>query len=349
MARRVIGPWYRASKGTWYATVGGRKLSLGIRGEENRDAAVKAWHRIMADGPEAVATPKPAKPEPESAEKPPTVADVLTAFLADCHGRLKPATVRGYRDFLTPFQAAHGQVKATVLTTATAETYSRRPAWGNSTRHGFLAALSAAFRWAERTGRLPSNPLRHLRKPPIDSRGDKVLITADEHARLLQAAPSYFKPFLQLLYLTGARPGEVASITAERFDPTAGAVRLREHKTARHGKRRVIFLSTEAVAVLTGQLARYGSGHLLRGRWGLPYSKNAVVHSFQSLRRKTGIRHATAYGYRHSFATDALSRGVPDAIVAGLLGHSGTTMIHRHYNHLSARTAVLRSALSQVR
>jgi integrase len=38
-------------------------------------------------------------------------------------------------------------------------------------------------------------------------------------------------------------------------------------------------------------------------------------------------------GYRHTFATDALEQGVPDALVAELLGHASTAMIHRHYGH----------------
>ena len=55
------------------------------------------------------------------------------------------------------------------------------------------------------------------------------------------------------------------------------------------------------------------------------------------------------YGYRHSFATDALANGVPDAHVAELLGHSGTAMLHKHYAHLGAKARVLREALEVVR
>ena len=53
-------------------------------------------------------------------------------------------------------------------------------------------------------------------------------------------------------------------------------------------------------------------------------------------------------GYRHGMATDALSRGVPDAQVAELLGHS-TQTLHRHYSHLTSRSNVLREALGRVR
>jgi site-specific recombinase XerD len=57
----------------------------------------------------------------------------------------------------------------------------------------------------------------------------------------------------------------------------------------------------------------------------------------------------TAARLRHSFATDALANGVPDAQVAELLGHSETAMLHEHYSHLTARARALRSALGRVR
>src|SRR5438270_11586177 len=95
-------PWYRGQKDAWYARIGGKQVSLGVRGEANRDEAYKAWHRFMADGP------KP-RPEPTAV---PTVAQVIAGFLGDAEARLKPSTVRGYRDFLTPFQAKHGHSPA---------------------------------------------------------------------------------------------------------------------------------------------------------------------------------------------------------------------------------------------
>jgi integrase len=292
----------------------------------------KAWHRLMANG----------KPTPEAKAEDPTVAEVVKGFLVDAESRLKPATVRGYKDFLNPFADAHGKLRADSLTPALAEAYSRKPEWSNSTRHDFLSVLAIAFKWAK-------YPIGGLKKPPMESRGDKGLISDDAHARLYEAAPPHFKPFLKLLHLTGAQPGEVAAITAENFDKGKAVVRLREHKTARHGKSRTIFLCAEAVALLNEQKASYGSGHLLRNRLGLPYTKNAIVHMMASLRKKAGVAEATAYGYRHSFATDALANGVPDAQVAELLGHSGTAMLHRHYAHLGARAKALREALGRVR
>lgn len=334
---RPAQPWFYAAKNTWYVWDGDRKVSLGVRGEDNKAEAMKAWHRLMANG------------KPPAEADVPSVEEIVSAFLVDANDRLKPDTVRGYGFLLRPFARQHGKIKADRLTAALAETYARQAEWTNSTRHDFLSVVAIVFRWAERKGLLASNPIRHLTKPPMESRGDKAIITDADHAKLLNAAPGYFKPFLRLLYLTGARPGEVAAITAENFDATNAVVRLKEHKTARHGRARIIVLPPEAVTLLEGLKGKNPTGHLVRNRLGRPYTKDAVVRMMASLRRKTGVKGATAYGYRHSFATDALANGVPDAQVSALLGHSGTTMLHRHYSHLTARTQALKDALGKVR
>jgi integrase len=64
---------------------------------------------------------------------------------------------------------------------------------------------------------------------------------------------------------------------------------------------------------------------------------------------KVGLKHGIAYEYRHTFATDPLAIGVPDAQVAALMGHSGTAILHKHYALLGARAKALRDALHKVR
>ena len=337
---RTNEPWYRKSKDTWYLTVNGKKKSLQVKGEMNEKQAIEAWHRFMAN-PMPLEAPQKPREAPQEEKDLSTVSAIVEAFLSDAKGRVKDDTLRGYRDFLSPFSDKHGKAKADTITAKMATNYANRDEWSNSTRNGFLSVLSIAFRWA-------GHPIAKLKKPTMESRGDKALVSDTDHARLLEAAPSYFKPFLSLLHLSGARPSEVAAITSDNFDEEQSMIRLKEHKTSRHGKSRFIFLSPEAVAILRKQKAKYETGNLLRNRYGMAYTKNAIVHMMASLRKKTGAK-GTAYGYRHSFATDALSKGIPDATVAALLGHSGTTMLHKHYSHLTSRTQALRDALGKVR
>jgi integrase len=56
------------------------------------------------------------------------------------------------------------------------------------------------------------------------------------------------------------------------------------------------------------------------------------------------LKGVIAYTYRHSFATDALEKGVGVAQVAEFLGHTTTETVMRHYQHLSEKREHLRLA-----
>jgi integrase len=336
---RPSKPWYRAGKGTWYCTIDGKKTSLGVQGRENKRAAEEAWHRLMAG-----ITAEKTKPKAE-----PNVREIIGAFLADCEGRVKPKTLYDYRTFLDPFSERHGGLVPTELTPTLAEAYSRKPGWSDTTRHDFLGVLAGAFRWAERARVIERTPLVGLRRPPKASRGLEVLLTTEERARLSATATPQFRLVLEVLWGTGMRPGEAAAITAENFDPDAGLVRLKDHKTAHKGKNRVVYLTPVVVGLLEVQRERFPSGPLLRNRCGRRWTGWAIVKAMQATRERAGLPGRVAYGLRHTFATDALANGVPDAQVAELLGHSGTAMLHKHYAHLTARAQVLRDALGRVR
>jgi integrase len=332
-------PWFRASKGTWYCTLSGKKVSLGVRGRRNSKAAREAWHRLMAEG-------KKEAPRPP---RDPTVSEVIALYLADCEGRLKPKTLYDYKSFLDPFRRRHGGMLTTDLTPTLAESYARKPHWSDTTRHDFLGTLAGVFRWAERARVIARTPLLGLRRPPRASRGLEVLLTAGEREALSAAATLQFRVVLEVLWQTGMRPGEAAAITAENFDTDAGLVRLKDHKTAHKGKARVIYLPPTVVEVLNRLKGLYPSGPLLRNRCGRLWTGWAIVKAMQATRGRAGLAGKVAYGLRHTFATDALAAGVPDAQVAELLGHSGTAMLHKHYSHLVAKARVLREALDRVR
>ena len=349
---RANAPWFRASKGTWYITTAdSRKVSLGVKGRENEKEAVKAWHRFMAGMPlETSPTLQERRETPPAVPKAVvSVQAVLDAFLDDCDGRVKSNSLRVYRQFFKAFKATHGKAEADALTPTLAESFARKQGWSASSQSSFLGALKAAFRWAVKSRLIARNSLDGLKRPPKRSRGADAVLTADEHERLMEHATPAFRLFLVVLHATGARPSEVAGITAENFNADAALVVLAEHKTAYKGKSRVIYLSPEIVALLAVQREKHPTGVLLRNNIGTPWTPSALVCAMASARKKAGIAKAICYSFRHTFATDALANGVPDAQVAELLGHSGTTMLHKHYAHLGARAKVLKSALERVR
>jgi integrase len=151
------------------------------------------------------------------------------------------------------------------------------------------------------------------------------------------------------LHGTGCRPSELGQVEARNFDAQAGAWLLSEHKTDGTGKVRVVLLPPSVVELCKTLAAKYPNGPLFRTGNGNPITAKRLGSSLRNMCRRLGLGRVIPYGYRHSFATDALTNGVPDAQVAALMGHSGTATLHRHYSHLTARSRALREALGRVR
>ena len=332
---RKSHPWFRASKNTWYVTLEGSKVSLGVHGEENEAEAIKAWHRLMSEG-------KPIK-KPKSL----TVKDLIIGFLSDSEERVKANSQFFYERFLKPFVKAFGKSMADTLTPLQVEKYSRKPTWSNSTRHNCLGTIVTAFRWAEKERLIEANPLKGLRFPPKESAGLEMVISESNYQRLLDATEGDFQKLLQFLWHTGCRPSEGMNLSVEQIDLASDSLVLRKHKTAHKGKARVIYLSDEARELLKAQSQRHRTGCAFQSLTGKSFSLNNVVNRLHRLSRKLKARF-TAYGFRHSYATRALSNGIPDATVAALLGHSGTTMLHKHYSHLTSNSRLLLDAAKRV-
>jgi integrase len=338
MARHNEGPWFRAAKNTWYITQDGRNVSLGVRGKANRKQAVAAWHQLLREGQ------KPA----EVKKDPQTVSDAVAGFLADAAARTKPSTHGLYKRHLDTLTAALGKRRVADLTVPVLAQWLQGLGVGSTTQAITLRSVSAFLGWCVRQELLARNPAAAMAKPKSHSRGADSVIAPDDHAKLLELATPQLRLVLSVLHATGARPGEVCGFAVENFDPKAGVVKLTEHKADHTGRVRLIFLPAETVEMLKGQAERYGSGPLLRNRRGNAWTPKAIAWELLKLRKKAGVK-AIPYGYRHTFATDGLVNGLPDAQVAALLGHGSTQMLHRHYSHLTAQAGVLRNAAAQVR
>jgi len=209
--------------------------------------------------------------------------------------------------------------------------------------------LVRAFRFAERARLIDRSPLRDVKRSAIGSRAADVLVTAEQHAKLCEVSPAPFAAFLRFLWLTGCRPGEAAQIAAADVDWTAGTAVVRSHKTRHKGKRRVIYLAPAAATMLRELAARHPTGVLLRNRIGKTWTRATLGMAMRKAREAVGLPSAILYGLRHSYITDAIAAGVSDALVAELAGHSSTSMIHRHYNHVGERVKVLTDAAKIVR
>src|SRR5262245_40336281 len=201
-------PWYRTSKGTWYARLNGKMTSLGVRGRENKKAAHDAWHRLMSGTPEdqPARVSLPAQVVPVHQPIGPTVRDLAARFLADARARLRPSTLNWYVRTLDGLAAAFGDHQAATLPPEKIDSWLRQTGWGDTTRNHAVGVLRVAFRWAERRRLICDDPTRFLTKPPKRSRGAEAVLSADDHAKLLTAASPAFRDLLTVLHASGARP-----------------------------------------------------------------------------------------------------------------------------------------------
>lgn len=82
------------------------------------------------------------------------------------------------------------------------------------TRVTYHAALLSLYEWAEETGRVASNPIRKMKRAPRPRPNPKPM-TADEQARVLEAANDDMRLILQLAFLAGLRRFEIAKLRGE--------------------------------------------------------------------------------------------------------------------------------------
>jgi len=197
---------------------------------------------------------------------------------------------------------------------------------------GGCNAVRIAFSWAARMGVIAGDPFCGIRYVSHDTR---EAISLAEHAALItRCGDPVFCDMLTFLWETGARPEELTRLqkTQIRFD--LGLLVIREHKTAkRTHEDREIPITSKLRVVLERTLLRWPtSPHVFLTQTGNPWKVScSLSHKFRRLRRAAKVRpEISLYSYRHALATRLITSGVPDIIVARILGHKDTRMLKRY-------------------
>ena len=217
--------------------------------------------------------------------------------------------------------------------------------------------LVVGFRHAEESGSLPagSNPAARTRAA-TDAKRERYLTPEERQAleAALQTAAQIgpeakgvargtrggLSPHLvraiRLLALTGMRRGDVLALRWEWIDWQRGLIKLPTSKTGA----RDVPLTPQALAYLKrqkGTVARVGL--VCCTTEGKPIHPENVERAWQSVRElakldgRDGKPAARLHDLRHSWASDAVSAGVPLYVVGAVLGHRVPTTTAR-YAHL---------------
>ena len=166
-----------------------------------------------------------------------------------------------------------------------------------------------------------------------------------------------FADLLRFMRGTGCRPSEAYHVEARYYRPAEKCVVYPGHpaedefawKNARRsGKDRVIFLTDDLAEMVERRIAEHPEGAIFRSRYCDRWNQPAVSVNLRWYAKRLGIKPApTAYGFRHSFATDWLLAGGSIKVLADLIGTS-VSMIERHYGHLMVDKDRVRSILTSV-
>jgi integrase/recombinase XerD len=283
-------------------------------------------------------------------------------YLASCRARgIARRTVEnnyGYslRDVFLPWAARQGvteidQLDQWLLDRFTAELLERRGRSGELSRHtvhSYVRPVRQCLAWAQQHGDMTTSV-----QPQLPRLGRRVIdvLSRDEIARLEAAATNdRDRLIVRTLADTGMRAAELCCLRVDDITRHERGALLKVNGKGEGGKQRLVPIRPE----LARRLDRFARGRpvnahtnhlfrsLRRNRDGeyQPVTPSGVLQMLHELADRAGItKRVYSHLLRHSFATEALRRGMNPIQLAQILGHSGLQMIDQVYSHLTATDA----------
>lgn len=261
------------------------------------------------------------------------IGDLLDHLTRLGHDDLNGLDISGLRSWLAKQQSL-GKARSTM---------SRR-----------TAAARVFTAWAQRTGRISSDPGALLASPKPHKTLPGVLGQADTRAVLDAAAVAADDgsaialrdlAILELLYATGIRVGELCALDVDDLDPSRRVVRV----FGKGRKERSVPYGVPAAAALDGWLGQGrpavlqpgGGPALFLGARGGRIDQRIVRRLVHARIGAVDAPDLSPHGLRHTVATHLLEGGADLRSVQELLGHASlaTTQIYTHVSGERLRRA----------
>lgn len=217
-----------------------------------------------------------------------------------------------------------------------------------------LSALRSFYRYLKREGIIAVSPVANTTSPKLDKRLPAFL-SQDEINRLLKT-PDFSTPqgqrdraLLELLYASGLRVSEIASLDVGQVDLETNEIRV----WGKGAKERVVLMGKPAAEALTAYLKKgrpellgdkKTSKALFINRSGGRLTERSVQLLLKEYAARAGIKKRVhPHMLRHTFATHLLDGGADLRVVQELLGHASlsSTQIYTHVTKSQARKVYL--------
>jgi integrase len=349
--------WFRKSKKAYYLQIDRHTQKRLGKTKAEADAAYRQW--LIEEGQQL----------PQAEQKKLTVAEVAQEFLNHCQKHTKKKSYEFYAYFIVPLVERFGGAVAKDLSPLAFEKWLDDHKGWKGARRNAIVASKRMFNWAVNDAKLlPESPLKGVKRPP-KKRRKRIFTPAEQEYLFRTIRDEQFREYVFAMLDTGARPMEVAGVSAANVSRDGAKWIFDEHKTDRSGEARIVYLSPAMQELTKKLMALYPDGPFFRstrkfGGVRRPWSPNGIRCRFKRLREKAARERAkatpeerekipdlkgiTAYVCRHTFTTSALTEaGLSVPVVAALLGHKSIRQVDETYNHTDQVTGQLKEAAAK--
>lgn len=266
-----------------------------------------------------------------------TVADLLQVYTQDYLPLKAPRTQYQQRSLLRRLDEDLGTLPLDAITPAVLRQWrdQLRPGRKPGTVRQYLDTLSGILTIAvHELEWLEKHPLKGVKKPP-PSPGRVRILSPEERQRLLgacqQSVNTTLYPLVFVALTTGARRGELLSLSWRDVDLERGYLRLAQTK---NGERRPVPVPSVTLALLRACL----DGQSVDA-WVFPRRSAKTPfpgeHAWRGALKRAQVEDFRFHDLRHTFASYLAMSGATLAEIAEVLGHKTLTMTRR-YAHFTA-------------
>lgn len=216
---------------------------------------------------------------------------------------------------------------------------------GNANVNRCFAVCKTIMKRAVEWGYLQKNPAQFLKSLPIKEPIPRFL-TVEEIARLrAQIKDQRLNDYVTVLLHTGIRPIDLKSMTWGQVDMQNRVLHVTTHKGRQPHNYSVPIDDALWILIQRRFKETKGVGLVFDTSNLRKLAEQAIKDSKINEGRKPEEQF-TIYGLKHCYASHLLMNGASIFDVAKLLGHTDTTMVIRHYGHLTQEH--LRSVQSKI-
>jgi integrase len=280
-----------------------------------------------------------------------SVDEFFNAWLTSNRLARKTSTARRYQKAIEEFLDSLPETKrekplASITPTDIAQFRDKRTAQGvsQSTVKLDMKLVRGVLSAARRQGLILHNPAEAIDLPDSQSSNSREVFTASEVGELIRVAAPDWHTAILLAYFTGARLGDIASLTWESVDFSGGFIAYRQYKT---GGRVEVPIHQELEEHLLARAGDSPAGYLCPALGKVKISgRRGLSRQFADIMMKAGIdqkqvnssknRRFSAKSFhslRHSFASALANAGISADVRMKLTGHKSLG-VHQRYSHI---------------